>query len=138
MFSSIINESLNIETVLICTAVSLVLGLVIAVVYMISGDRYSKNFVTTLVVLPALVQVVIMMVNGNLGTSVAVLGAFGLVRFRSVAGSSREIASIFFVMAVGLATGMGYVAFAVLIVVIIALVFILLSKIKFGEAKSSE
>lgn len=75
-------------------------------------NRYSKNFIITLVILPAVVQAIIMLVNGNLGTGVAVMGAFGLVRFRSVPGNSREIASIFLAMAVGLATGMGYVGIA--------------------------
>lgn len=98
----------------------------------------QKSFVMTLVLLPPLVQLVIMMVNGNLGTSVAVLGTFSLVRFRSVAGSSKEIACIFFAMAIGLATGMGFLTFAVMMVVVIGLAFILLEKTKFGEPKANE
>lgn len=138
MFTTIIDTAttgqMTISTALICTFVSLILGLVIALVYMAHGT-YSKNFVITLALLPAMVQIVIMLVNGNLGTSVAVLGAFSLIRFRSVPGSSREISSIFFSMAVGLATGTGYVVFAAVITIIISLVMLILCRSPFGEHK---
>ena len=113
MFTSILNGiegNLSIQNALLCTAVSLTLGIFIAILYMFQGS-YTKNFVVTLAILHALVQLVIMLVNGNVGTSVAVLGTFSLIRFRSVPGSSREIVSIFFSMAVGLATGMGFLTF---------------------------
>ncbi|WP_243125595.1 DUF4956 domain-containing protein [Clostridium sp. BSD2780061688st1 E8] len=100
-------------------------------------STYTKSFVISLVLLPALIGVIIMMVNGNLGTSVAVLGAFSLVRFRSVPGSSKEITSIVFAMAVGLATGMGYVTFAGLITVLVSVVLFLLSRTPFGETRSA-
>lgn len=140
MFTSILNSAatdMTIENAVLCTAVSLVLGLFIAVIYMSQGS-YSKSFVMTLVILPALVQIVIMLVNGNLGTSVAVLGTFSLVRFRSVPGSSKEIAIIFFAMAVGLATGTGFLTFAAMITVMIGLVFFVLGKFSFGESKENE
>lgn len=98
-------------------------------------SNYNKNFVITLTILPMLVQVVMLMVNGNLGTSVAVLGAFSLIRFRSIPGNSREIASIFFAMAIGLSIGMGQIYFAILITIIVSMVFIISYKTKFGELK---
>ena len=110
--------------------------MIIALVYLIHSN-YTKSFVISLVLLPALIGVIIMMVNGNLGTSVAVLGAFSLVRFRSVPGSSKEITSIVFAMAVGLATGMGYVTFAGLITVLVSVVLFLLSRTPFGETRSA-
>ncbi|MGI6115945.1 DUF4956 domain-containing protein [Luoshenia tenuis] len=119
-----------------CTGAALICGLIIALVYMIHST-YTKSFVISLVLLPALIGVIIMMVNGNLGTSVAVLGAFSLVRFRSVPGSSKEITSIVFAMAVGLATGMGYVTFAGLITVLVSVVLFLLSRTPFGEIRSA-
>lgn len=135
MFTSVISSvtgSLSIESAIICTLVSLVLGFIIALVYMAQGT-YSKNFIVTLIILPALVQTIIMLVNGNLGTSVAVMGAFSLVRFRSIPGSSKEITAIFFSMVVGLAAGMGYLTYAAVITVIIGLGTLLLSKSKFAE-----
>lgn len=140
MFTSVLSSvegNLTMQNGLLCTVVSVVLGVLIAVIYMQQGN-YSKNFVVTLAMMPVLVQVVIMMVNGNVGTSVAVLGTFGLVRFRSVPGTSREIANIFFAMAVGLATGMGYLTFSVAMVVVIGGMFLLLGKTSFGERKYNE
>jgi uncharacterized membrane protein YhiD involved in acid resistance len=139
MFESILNQgqgTLNVSTALICMASSIVLGLIIAFVHM-KTSKYSKNFLITLSVLPVMVQVVIMMVNGNLGTSVAILGAFSLVRFRSMPGNSREIASIFFAMGIGLAVGMGHIAFAATITLIVSIMLFVLSKSKFGEQKES-
>lgn len=137
MFTSVINTvegTLSIETAIICMGVSILLGLVMAIAYMMQG-KYTKQFVITLAILPALVQTVIMLVNGNLGTSVAVMGAFSLVRFRSLPGSSRDISAIFFAMVVGLATGMGFVSYAIIITVIVSIVMVLLTKSKFGDTK---
>ncbi|MBQ8731639.1 MAG: DUF4956 domain-containing protein [Oscillospiraceae bacterium] len=139
MFTSILNSTatLSLTDALLCTGVSLGLGLMIAIVYILHGS-HSKSFVVTLALLPAIVQVVIMMVNGNLGVGVAVLGAFSLVRFRSVPGSSKEIVILFFAMAIGLATGMGYLTFAAAICVILSGAFLLLTKTAFAAPAPAE
>ncbi len=80
-----------------------------------------------------MVQVVIMLVNGSIGTGVAVMGTFSLVRFRSVPGNAREIGSVFLAMAIGLATGMGYLAVAVLFTVLLCGLDLLLSIAGFGR-----
>nr|WP_283244894.1 DUF4956 domain-containing protein [Gehongia tenuis] len=129
--------SVTLPSLLLCILASLVLGVGIALIYMYK-NVYSKNFVITLALLPAMVQIVIMLVNGNLGTGIAVMGAFSLVRFRSVPGSAREIGSIFFAMAVGLATGMGYLGIAFLFLVIVGLMTVLLVSIRFGEPRRRE
>lgn len=136
MFSSLfITGELTITTALIATAVSLVLGLLLALTYMRTGN-YSKNFIMSIVLLPAIVQVVIMLVNGNLGAGVAVAGTFSLVRFRSYPGNAKEIVTIFLAMAIGLATGMGFVLFAGIFTVIVCIVLLLLCLTKFGEERS--
>ena len=135
--SSILNGTLTISGFLYCTLASLVLGLGIAGLYMVK-NTYSKGFVVTLALLPAIVQcVVILLVNGNVGTGVAVAGAFSLVRFRSVPGNARDIVSIFFAMAVGLATGMGYLFYALLFLVIIGVVNVALLCSRFGDGKAN-
>jgi hypothetical protein len=118
---------------LICTLVSIVLGVLVAGVHMVK-NAYSKNFIITLSVLPVLVQSVIMLVNGNLGTGVAILGAFSLIRFRSVPGGSRDIASVFWAMGIGLASGMGYVGYVITFSIIVAIFLLVLYKLPFGEA----
>ena len=140
MFESILSSTtgtLSVSTSLICMGASLVLGLAITLVHMWTS-KYSKSFVISLAILPALVQVVMMMVNGNLGTSVAILGAFGLIRFRSMPGTAKEIVSVFFAMAIGLATGMGHVLFATYVTAIISILIVILSKTKFGEKNNDE
>ena len=130
MFTSILTETtdaLSLVDGFLCTGTSLVLGVWISLVYKWQGNA-SKNFTVTTALLPALVQLVIMMVNGNLGTGVAVLGTFSLVRFRSIPGSSREIITIFFAMAIGLASGMGYITFACFVALIIGGMSLILYK----------
>lgn len=126
---------LTLEEIILCTLTSILLGLLISFVYIICNKKYSKNYIITLVILPILVQAVIMMVNGNLGTGVAIMGAFNLVRFRSIPGSSKEIGVIFLTMAVGLATGMGYITFALLITVTVSFILVLLTKLNYGGSK---
>ena len=113
-------------------ACALVLGLVLAFVYCYRS-RHNKGFVMTLAMLPAIVSVVISMVNGNVGTGVAVAGAFSLVRFRSVPGSARDIGLIFLAMVVGLVCGMGYVGYAVLTTLILAGGFLVYQTVGFGS-----
>ncbi len=105
---------------LACTVTSLALGVAIAFIYMFKHD-YNKNFVITIALLPVIVQMVIALVNGNIGAGVAVMGVFNLVRFRSVPGSAKDICAVFLAMAVGLATGMGFLALAMLFTVIVGL-----------------
>ncbi|MEB7410486.1 DUF4956 domain-containing protein [Enterococcus lactis] len=133
MLSSLFESGTTIQftDLLLCIVVSLVLGLLVAFIHM-QRNVYTKSFVVTLAVLPVLVQSVIMLVNGNLGTGLAVVGAFSLIRFRSVAGGSREITSIFWSMGIGIATGMGYVVYVVLFSVIVALFLMFLYLSPFG------
>ena len=129
--------SFSLNTFIICTAVSLGLGVLIASIYMFRNS-YTKGFVVTLALMPAIVQMVIMLVNGNLGAGVAVMGAFSLVRFRSAPGTAREISSIFLAMAVGLATGMGYLAIAVLFVAVLGIASIVFTVSPFGAGNVLE
>ena len=127
--------TLTASNFLLSFAISLALGFVIAGLYMFRS-HYSKSFVMTLVMLPAVVQVVILLVNGNLGVGVAVAGTFSLVRFRPVPGTAREITSIFLAMAVGLAAGMGYLGIAVLLVVVLGAVSMILTITSFGDQRN--
>lgn len=134
---SVAADTLNFTAIAICTFCSLLCGCGIAFIYTIK-NKYSKGFFVTLILLPAIVQAVIMMVNGNVGTGVAVAGTFGLVRFRSVPGTARDIAMIFFAMAIGLATGMGYITFAFFFLFVIGAVCILMFKSNFGDSKAGD
>lgn len=117
---------------LMCCAASIVLGAACAAIYMFRHN-YSKNFVVTLALLPLVVQMVITLVNGNLGAGIAVMGVFNLVRFRSIPGSAKDIGSVFLAMAIGLATGMGFIGLAMLFTIIVAVVNVVYVCTPFGK-----
>lgn len=138
MFTNIITEtttSISAGGTILAIVMALVLGLVIAGIYALGGNA-SKYMLVSLATLPAIVGVVILVVNGNLGVGIAVMGAFSLVRFRSLPGKSLDICYLFFAMAVGLVSGMGYVVFAAVITVIIGAVLLVGSKLDIGIEKS--
>lgn len=104
--------------------VAIILGVVISLTHKVT-TKSTQNFLITLGILPILVEVVILLVNGNLGTSLAVAGAFSLVRFRSMPGNSKEIISVFWSMTIGLALGMGYVLYSVIITLVVAVLMVI-------------
>lgn len=137
MLTSIFHAAaFNIQSVALALGSALALGMLIAWLY--RSIAVSKGFPVILAILPFLVASVIMIVNGNFGASVAVLGAFGLVRFRSAAGSAKEIGFIFFAMAVGLAAGMGFLSLAAVITVTAGGFLLLLEKTRFGEIECKD
>lgn len=134
IFDSEYATVISVKDFALCIGFSLVLGLIMAFAYMYK-TRYTKSFVITLAMLPAVVCVVIMMVNGNVGAGVAVAGAFSLVRFRSVPGTAKEIGTIFMAMGAGLIAGMGYLGYASLFTIILCAVFIVYNRLDFGTKK---
>ena len=118
---------------LLCCLASIVLGAAVAAIYMFR-HTYSKNFVVTLALLPLIVQMVITLVNGNLGAGIAVMGVFNLVRFRSIPGSAKDIGSVFLAMAIGL----GFIVLAVLFTIIVAIVNVGYVLSPFGKQKEPE
>lgn len=121
MFNSIFSNSaagLEISSALIAAGAALGMGLVLALAHKLTVRGTTKGFLITLVILPLLTMAVMIMINGNLGTSIAILGAFSLIRFRSIRGNARNLLAIFFAMMIGLSCGMGHVLFGVLITAI--------------------
>ena len=128
MFNSIFNNSaagLEITTALIAAGAALGMGLVLALAHKLTTRGTTKGFLIALTVLPLLTMAVMIMINGNLGTSIAILGAFSLIRFRSMRGNARNLLAIFFAMMIGLSCGMGHVLFGVIMTAIgvVAIVF---------------
>ena len=117
---------------LLCIGTALLAGIILALVSMFRS-RNTKSYAVTIALLPAIVCVLIMMVNGNVGAGVAVAGAFSLVRYRSAPGTAREIAMLFMAMAAGLIAGMGYLAYCLLFTVLLSLIALLYNQLKLGE-----
>ena len=143
MFTSVLGSTesvaANVTTggFLLCSVASLVLGAACSLIYMFR-HKYSRNFVVTLALLPLVVQTVISLVNGHLGAGFAVMGVFNLVRFRSIPGSAKDIGSVFFAMAIGLATGMGYLSLAVLFTAIMGIANVAYVLSPFGRMQTVE
>lgn len=129
MFKSIFegsSDAISVSNFFICLGVALALGVILTIGYTLKG-RHTKSFAVSLAILPSVVSVVIMLVNGNIGAGVAVAGAFSLVRFRSAPGTAKEITAIFIAMGSGLLVGMGYIAYAVIFTVIMAVILFVLN-----------
>ena len=136
LFDSEFTTVIHVTDFLLCLGLALILGLVMALAYL-HRARCTQSFVVTLALLPAVVCIVIMLVNGNVGTGVAVAGAFSLVRFRSAPGTAKEICALFLAMGAGLITGMGYLGFAVLFTAIMCGMFVLYNRLDFGTQKNA-
>lgn len=136
LFDSDMTRVISVSDFLLCIGCSLLIGLILAFGYMYRA-RYTKSFIVTLALLPGVVCVVIMMVNGNVGAGVAVAGAFSLVRFRSVPGTAKEITMLFLAMGAGLIVGMGYLGYALLFTMIMCVLTILYNHLDFGTGKNA-
>jgi len=135
MLNSVLDGS--VMSIIWCLLSALVLGFVISFTYRLTS-KYSKNFLITISLLPLIVCSVIIMVNGNLGTSVAVLGAFSLIRFRSMPGNSKEILIVFLSMSIGLSLGMGQLVFACILTAFFLIGIVLYTKVSLFERNSKE
>ncbi len=136
------STSLNIEPVdaLLCIGVALILGLIISLIYIYTNrkKRFSTSFAITLVILPALVSIIILLVGSDIARAFSIAGVFTLVRFRSLPGDSKDISHVLFAMAVGLASGMGYLVFAAIITVIVGIVYFGLMMSNYGVLRNVE
>lgn len=140
IFGSIFDATTSVISVpnfLLCMGISLAAGILIALGY-VFRSRYTKSFVITLALLPVVVCVVIMMVNGNIGAGVAVAGAFSLVRFRSAPGTAKDITMLFLAMGAGLLAGMGYLAYAVLFAAVMCILTIICNLAGLGTESGSK
>ena len=132
MLNSILSAEITITQFLICELTAMVLGFGTALIFLVR-DRHTGAFSQSLALLPGVVTLVIMLVNGNIGAGLAVAGTFALVRFRSAPGSAKEITGLFMAVAIGLACGMGYVGIAVVFFVLMGLYVLVLGSFRFGE-----
>ena len=136
MFNSVIPTAMTLSAFLLCIFAALVLGVLTALVFSFR-NRHSGSLILALAVLPPIVALVIMMVNGNIGAGLAVAGTFSLVRFRSAPGTAREICGLFMSTAIGITCGMGYIGIAAVFFLVMAVFLVVLSVFRFGETAAS-
>ncbi|MDY4488565.1 MAG: DUF4956 domain-containing protein [Candidatus Limivicinus sp.] len=136
MFNSVIPNAMTLSAFLMCIFAALVLGVLTALVFSFR-NKHSGSLILALAVLPPIVTLVIMMVNGNIGAGLAVAGTFSLVRFRSAPGTAREICGLFMSTAIGITCGMGFIGIAAVFFLVMAVFLVLLSLFRFGETAAS-
>jgi len=135
MLDSVTAGDMPVLTALIlCTFVSLILGFGVSAVYRFR-NAYSQGLAMILVLMPALVQIVIMLASGNIGVGIALAGAFALIRFRSIPGNARDIGHLFLSMGLGFVTGLGYLFFAFVFFAMVGGTSLLLTGMQFGKGE---
>ncbi|MCF0142534.1 MAG: DUF4956 domain-containing protein [Parasporobacterium sp.] len=137
MLNSVITTPITFTGLILVLLVSLALGILTALVFSFRS-RVSSSLGITLAILPVAMSVVVILINGNLGIAVAVAGGFTLVRFRSIAGTGKEISAVFTVMALGVVCGMGYLGIAAIFFAVVAIVTLVLTALKFGERRKEK
>ena len=137
LFGSIFNGTLTVGLFLLAVCASIILGLVLALVFMYR-NTYTKSLISALVLVPAIETVVIMLVNDNIGVGLSVAGSFALIRFRSVKGNAKELTAIFLAMTIGIICGTGYVMLAVLYTLLLCAVMFGLESLSFGKMSENE
>lgn len=137
LFGSIFNGTLTLGLFLLAVCASMVLGLVLALVFMYK-NTYTKSFISALVLIPAVETVVIMLVNDNLGVGLSVAGSFALIRFRSVKGNAKELVAVFIAMTIGIICGTGYVAIAGVFTLLLCGVMFLMTLLDFGRQSEDD
>lgn len=138
IFSSVATtDTLSFEVAITTILASLVLGFVISLVYMFTHrkENYSKNFLITLIMLPAIISIIILLVGNNVARAFSLAGAFSLIRFRSAPGDPIDIAYVFLTLAIGLGVGIGYISYSILFTIILSLVLILIKVFNFAGNK---
>ncbi|MGL5379918.1 DUF4956 domain-containing protein [Clostridium sp.] len=137
IISTTSGESFTLLNTLIIMISSIVLGLAISLAYILTHKKegYVPSFTITLIMLPVIISIIILLVGNNIARAFSLAGAFSLIRFRSAPGDPKDIAYVFFTLAVGLTCGMGYIGYAVIVTVILCVLLIILDKTKYAMPK---
>jgi len=138
LFYTTTEDAITLTAMLAAIGASLAIGLGISLVYLLTHRKegYSGSFLVTLIMLPAIISVIILMIGSNVARAFSLAGAFSLIRYRSAPGDPKDVAYVFFSMAVGLACGLGFIPYAFIFAAIICLVMVILHFTNFGTPKS--
>ena len=138
LMTSINTGTFTLSNILTVIGTSIILGLAICLTYIKTHKKegYVPSFTITLIMLPVIISIIILLVGNNVARAFSLAGAFSIIRFRSAPGDPKDISYIFFTLAVGLASGMGFIGYAVLFTIILCLVMIIIDVTKFASPKS--
>lgn len=139
IFTTMSTETLTLSGLLTSLAIAFVLGLIVSGVYISTHKTKmpSQSFALTLVILPTVITIIILLVGNNIARAFSLAGAFSIIRFRSAPGDPKEITFVLICMALGLSVGMGFLAYAVVVALLLCLAIIILEALHFGKPKAS-
>ena len=116
--------------------VAFLMSLVVAKVYQWThtGVSYSASFSQTLVLMAVVVATIMIIVGSNIARAFSLVGALSIIRFRTAIKDSRDVAFVFFAMAVGMAAGTRFYLLAVLLTLFGSAAIWLMQRMRFGAA----
>lgn len=135
LFSGTLATEFSVGHTLLTLGCALILGLAISGVYILTHRKegYSGGLPITLVIMPATVAIIILLVGNNIAGAFTLAGAFSLVRFRAATGSAKDVAYVFMSVAIGLASGLGFIGYGIMFAAVLGLVMAVLSAVRFGQ-----
>lgn len=138
IFASVVGNDTTIGVFILCALTAAAAGFAISLIYKFTHKKegYMQGYVLTLVMLPAIVSLIILLINDT-SKALGLAGAFSLVRFRSAPGDPKDIAYIFFSMAVGVGCGLGYIAYAFIFLIMLGAVMVIMDAAKYGVPTTS-
>lgn len=118
--------SFSIPDILVALFISFVLGLFIYFVYLRTyrGVMHSSAFGITLIAMDLITTLVIMAVTSNLITSLGMVGALSIVRFRTVVKEPLDLVYLFWAITTGIIVGAGLIPLALIGSLVIGLVLV--------------
>ncbi|HAN20718.1 MAG TPA: DUF4956 domain-containing protein [Clostridiales bacterium] len=116
---------------------SMLMGFIVSIVYMRTHreEGYMPSLIATLIILPAISASIILLVGSNTAQALSLAGAAALIRFRATLGDPKDLAYIFFTLAIGLACGSGYVGYSAVFTILVCVVMMIIDFTKFGKSK---
>ena len=124
----------DLPTLILGLLLAFMCGQLLAWVYMYthSGLSYSRNFVSSLIIIPITVALVMMVLDNNLVTAFSLLAVFAIVRFRNILRDTLDTVYILSLIVVGMACGTQKFTTAVIGVLVAALALIFIWFTNFG------
>lgn len=103
-----------------------------------TSNTFSAAFIQSFFIFAALSSIMTMIIGSNIARAFGLIGALSIIRFRNALKSPIDAVYIFWSLAIGMSCGTGFYLAAVMLTVVVAMMALILSKMKYGEVKFNE
>ncbi|QDV05133.1 hypothetical protein Poly30_06280 [Planctomycetes bacterium Poly30] len=126
--------------ILVNLGVSIVLGMIVAIIYRQThkGLSYSQSFTLTVIFVAVIVAIVMMVIGNSLSRAFALVGALSIIRFRTVVKDTKDTAFVFWALSVGMAAGTGNYVLGGIGTAVVSVLALVLHATNFGALYKSE